>query len=57
MINSIRAGFFFANTANGADIMPVFRTEKVSDYAVIAKHHLKNRDLSYKAKGLRTCLQ
>jgi hypothetical protein len=34
--------------------MPVFRTEKVSDYAVIAKHHLKNRALSYKAKGLLT---
>ena len=34
--------------------MPVFRTEKTSDYAVIAKHHLKNRTLSYKAKGLLT---
>ena len=34
--------------------MPVFRTEKVADYAVIAKHHLKNRALSYKAKGLLT---
>jgi len=34
--------------------MAVFRTEKVSDYAVIAKHHLKNRTLSYKAKGLLT---
>lgn len=34
--------------------MPVFRTEKVSDYAVIAKHHLKNKSLSYKAKGLMT---
>jgi len=34
--------------------MPVFRTEKVRDYAVIAKHHLKNKSLSYKAKGLMT---
>ena len=34
--------------------MPVFRTEKVSDYAVIAKHHLRNKVLSYKAKGLMT---
>jgi len=34
--------------------MPIFRTEKTSDYAVIAKHHLKNRALSYKAKGLLT---
>ncbi|MCL2422260.1 MAG: helix-turn-helix domain-containing protein [Defluviitaleaceae bacterium] len=34
--------------------MPVFRTEKVKDYAVIAKHHLKNKNLSYKAKGLMT---
>jgi hypothetical protein len=44
----------FEGTTNGADIMPVFRTEKVSDYAVIAKHHLKNRTMSYKAKGLLT---
>ena len=34
--------------------MPVFRTEKTSGYAVISKHHLKNRTLSYKAKGLMT---
>jgi len=34
--------------------MPVFRAEKVNDYAVIAKHHLKNKALSYKAKGLMT---
>lgn len=34
--------------------MPVFRTEKVNDYAVIAKHHLRNKTLSYKAKGLMT---
>ena len=39
---------------NGVDEMPVFRTEKISDYAVIAKHHLKNRALSFKAKGLLT---
>jgi len=36
--------------------MPVFRTEKVNDYAVIAKHHLKNKALSYKAKGLLTLM-
>jgi len=34
--------------------MPTFRTEKTSDYAVIAKHHLRNKTLSYKAKGLLT---
>ena len=34
--------------------MPVFRAEKTNDYAVIAKHHLKNRAISYKAKGLMT---
>jgi hypothetical protein len=32
----------------------VFRMEKTRDYAVIAKHHLKNRALSYKTKGLLT---
>ena len=32
--------------------MPVFRVEKTRDYTVMANHHLKNRDLTLKAKGL-----
>lgn len=31
---------------------PVFRIEKTRDYTVMANHHLKNRKLSLKAKGL-----
>lgn len=32
--------------------MPVFRVEKTSNYTVMSNHHLQNRDLSLKAKGL-----
>lgn len=32
--------------------MSVFRVEKTSDYTVMCNHHLKNRALSLKAKGL-----
>ena len=32
--------------------MAVFRVEKTRDYTVMANHHLKNRALSLKAKGL-----
>lgn len=32
--------------------MPVFRVEKTKDFTVMANHHLKNRSLSLKAKGL-----
>ena len=32
--------------------MAVFRVEKTRDYTVMANHHLKNRDLTLKAKGL-----
>ena len=32
--------------------MPVFRVEKTRDYTVMANHHLKDRRLSLKAKGL-----
>jgi hypothetical protein len=45
---------FLLETIKERDKMPIFRTEKVGDYAVIAKHHLKNKALSYKAKGLMT---
>ena len=32
--------------------MAVFRVEKTRDYTVMANHHLKNRELTLKAKGL-----
>ena len=32
--------------------MPVFRVEKNKDYTVMSNHHLRNKDLSLKAKGL-----
>ena len=32
--------------------MAVFRVEKNSDYTVMSNHHLRNRALSLKAKGL-----
>jgi len=32
--------------------MEVFRIEKTRDYAVMSNHHLRNRSLSLKAKGL-----
>ena len=32
--------------------MPVFRIERTHDYTVMSNHHLKNQQLSLKAKGL-----
>jgi hypothetical protein len=32
--------------------MAVFRVERTRDYTVMSNHHLKNRALSLKAKGL-----
>ena len=32
--------------------MAVFRVEKTRDYTVMANHHLRNTELSLKAKGL-----
>ena len=32
--------------------MAVFRVERTRDYTVMSNHHLKNRSLSLKAKGL-----
>lgn len=32
--------------------MAVFRIEKTRDYTVMSNHHLRNTDLSLKAKGL-----
>ena len=40
--------------AAGEEVLPlaVFRVEKTRDYTVMANHHLKNRTLTLKAKGL-----
>lgn len=34
------------------DIMSVFRVEKNNNYTVMANYHLRDKDLSFKAKGL-----
>jgi len=36
--------------------MAIFRVEKTRDYTVVSNHHLKNRALSLKAKGLLTLM-
>lgn len=32
--------------------MPIFKIEKNSNYTIMSNYHLKDKDLSYKAKGL-----
>ena len=36
--------------------MAVFRVEKVKDYTVMSNHHLRNVNLSLKAKGLMSLM-
>lgn len=36
----------------GVITMPVFRVEKKSDYTVMSNHHLRNQEISLRAKGL-----
>lgn len=36
----------------GAEIMAVFRVEKNRGYTVMSNHHLRNKELTLKAKGL-----
>jgi len=36
----------------GAEIMAVFRVEKNNGYTVMSNHHLRNKELTLKAKGL-----
>jgi hypothetical protein len=36
--------------------MPVFRIEKTKDYTIVSNHHLRNRKLSNKSKGLLTLM-
>ena len=37
--------------------MTVFRVEKTKDFTVMSNHHLRNRTLSLKAKGLLSLMQ
>lgn len=32
--------------------MAVFRVERIKDYTVMSNHHLRNKNLTLKAKGL-----
>ena len=36
--------------------MAVFRVEKIKDYTIMSNHHLRNVDLSLKAKGLMSLI-
>lgn len=47
-----RSVFFYANYQKGVEIMAVFRVEKNKGYTVMSNHHLRNKELSLKAKGL-----
>jgi hypothetical protein len=40
------------DTTEGRFIMSVFRIEKTQDYTVMSNHHLRDKDLTLKAKGL-----
>ncbi|MBQ7887181.1 MAG: hypothetical protein IJ313_09845 [Clostridia bacterium] len=37
--------------------MAVFRVEKTRDYTVMENHHMKNRNLTLKAKGLLSVMR
>ena len=39
----------------GVENMAVFRVERNKGYTVMSNHHLRNKDLSLKAKGLLEC--
>ena len=42
-------------TKRGDEAMAVFRMEKNKGYTVMSNHHLPNKELSLKAKGLISC--
>ena len=44
--------FGFCTKRKDKPIMPVFRVEKVKDYTIMPNTHLRNRQLSLRAKGL-----
>jgi hypothetical protein len=41
-----------SQTIKGGETMAVFRVERNKGYTVMSNHHLRNRELSLKAKGL-----
>lgn len=45
-------GFFHAMNAERSDEMAVFRIERTRDYTVMSNHHLRDKALSLKSKGL-----
>jgi len=45
-------GFFHAINAERSDEMAVFRIERTRDYTVMSNHHLRDKALSLKSKGL-----
>ena len=45
-------GFFHAMNAERRDEMAVFRIERTRDYTVMSNHHLRDKALSLKSKGL-----
>ena len=46
------SGFFYAMNAERSDEMAVFRIERTRDYTVMSNHHLRDKALSLKSKGL-----
>ena len=42
----------FQNRSKEVSNMAVFRIEKTRDYTVMSNHHLRDKSLSLKAKGL-----
>ena len=46
------SGFFHAINAERSDEMAVFRIERTRDYTVMSNHHLRDKALSLKSKGL-----
>lgn len=44
--------FFYAQLSKGGFQMAVFRIEKNKDYTVMSNHHLRDRELTLRSKGL-----
>ena len=51
---SLKTAFLLRNKSNqrSDEAMAVFRVEKNKGYTVMSNHHLRNKELSLKAKGL-----
>jgi hypothetical protein len=52
MFSALSQAFFYAEKRKEVVNIAVFRVERTGDYTVMANHHLRNRSLSLKAKGL-----